>query len=98
MSASLTFHPYAERELTEAARYYGRENQALALAFLDEIRRCVQVVCENPKAPSLVGGDVRRQLARRFPYAILFTESPKELRILAIAHLKRRPFYWAGRT
>lgn len=40
---------------------------------------------------------VRRAAARRFPYSIAFIELPTVVRILAIAHERRRPGYWVGR-
>jgi toxin ParE1/3/4 len=97
VSVRLTFHPNAEGELDEAAQYYGRENLALKRAFLDEMRRCVQTIRQNPTAASPLTEQVRRLLARRFPYGVIYSVTSSEIRILAIAHLKRRPLYWAGR-
>jgi hypothetical protein len=34
----------------------------------------------------------------REPFALVFTELPTEVRILAIAHAKRRPGYWLYRV
>jgi len=34
----------------------------------------------------------------RFPYALIYREvSDEEIEIVAVAHLKRRSAYWAGR-
>ncbi len=40
---------------------------------------------------------VRRALLSRFPYAVLFLELAVDVRIIAIAHLKRDPEYWLNR-
>lgn len=40
---------------------------------------------------------VRRAAARRFPYFIAFIEIRNVIRILAVAHERRRPGYWAAR-
>lgn len=40
---------------------------------------------------------IRRALLPRFPYALVFMELPPEVRVLAVAHLKRRPGYWLNR-
>jgi hypothetical protein len=40
---------------------------------------------------------VRRAAARRFPYSIASIELPEVVRVLAVAHEKRRPGYWVGR-
>jgi toxin ParE1/3/4 len=98
VSIQLSFHPRAEGELEEAAQYYGRDNLVLERAFLDEMHRCVEAVRKNPNAGSPVAGALRRWIARRFPYTIIYSVAARDIRILAIAHLKRRPLYWAGRT
>jgi hypothetical protein len=34
---------------------------------------------------------------RRFPYSIVYLLLPEEIRVLAIAHQRRKPGYWSGR-
>jgi len=87
----------AERELNEAASYYSSESPALGAAFLTEIQRCIQSILDYPEAGPVLLGSVRRRLARRFPYAVLYSVKPAEIRILAVMHMRRRPMYWAGR-
>jgi hypothetical protein len=36
----VSFHPLAERELNDAARYYDLESAGLGVAFLAEAQRC----------------------------------------------------------
>jgi hypothetical protein len=36
-------------------------------------------------------------LLARFPYSILYRVRADHIRVLAIAHQNRRPFYWRGR-
>ena len=36
-------------------------------------------------------------LGRRYHAALLFREASGEIQVLAIAHLRRRPGYWASR-
>jgi hypothetical protein len=40
---------------------------------------------------------IRRVLLSKFPYAVLFLELADDIRIIAIAHLKREPEYWLNR-
>ncbi|MCP4594404.1 MAG: hypothetical protein GY842_27045 [bacterium] len=40
---------------------------------------------------------VRRASLSRFPYALVFIELDEEIRVLAVAHDKRRPGYWLDR-
>jgi len=97
VSATVSFHRLAERELGEAAQYYDSERPGLGAAFLAEIKRCIGSIRDCPEAAPVVAGSVRRRLARRFPYALLYSVRPTGIRVLAIMHLKRRPMYWVGR-
>ena len=49
---------------------------------------------ENPEAYQLVGDEVRHKLLIRFPYSILHVIEPDRIRVVAVAHQKRRPGYW----
>jgi toxin ParE1/3/4 len=97
MTGRISFHRLAERELNEAARYYESQSRGLGSAFLTEIERCTQSILDYPKAGAVIQGSVRRRLARRFPYAVLYSVKPEGIRILSIMNMKRRPMYWAGR-
>jgi plasmid stabilization system protein ParE len=77
--------------------YYSSESPGLGTAFLDEIQRCIESILASPEGGLAVKAPVRRRLARRFPYAVLYSIRPSGVRILAVMHLKRRPLYWVGR-
>ncbi len=40
---------------------------------------------------------VRTAFVEGFPYQILYVDDAVELRVLAVAHLRRRPGYWRSR-
>ena len=40
---------------------------------------------------------VRRFAVKRFPYHVFYLEAPLEIRILAVAHDRRKPGYWKNR-
>ena len=42
--ARVYFHRLAERELNDAALYYGRESTGLGVSFLDEIERYLEAI------------------------------------------------------
>ena len=84
--------------MDEAAQFYGRIDRDLLLAFLDEMERSVRSISDQPKSSTSIALNIRRKLVRRFSYGIIYRERRSEIRILAIAHLKRRPLYWAGRS
>ena len=91
------FHDRAEEELNEAAGYYARARPGLGDAFLAEVHHAVEALLAAPLAGAVVEGDVRRWLVKRFPYSVLYRIRGDHVRILAIAHQKRRSFYWHRR-
>ena len=91
------FHPDADAEITDAARYYEVRTSALGLTFLTEVERALDQILMNPDASQKIGKRLRRKSLWRFPYNLVYTVSPDRIRILACAHQKRRPFYWRKR-
>ena len=91
----VTFHEEADSEFYEAALYYEEKATDLGLLFLDEIEKAVLRILANPIAYPSVGDEVRQAIVSRFPYSILYViESDEHLRVIAVAHQKRRPGYW----
>jgi len=43
------YHPHAESELIEAARYYERRVPTLGVKLLDEADRAVSIIVEGPE-------------------------------------------------
>lgn len=102
MTKPIRFAREARRELIEAGAWYERQRRGLREVFLAAVEEALErVVRIGPHIASVPGVDpdlpVRRVFVRRFPYAIVFIELPTRIRILAIAHQRRRPGYWRGR-
>lgn len=92
-----TFHAEADAEVIEAARYCEAKAPGLGLSFLLDVEDAVRQVRTHPEAYQVIAGDVRHSLLRRFPYSILFAFEPDRIRVLAVAHQRRRPGYWHRR-
>ncbi len=89
-------------EMEEAAGWYERRQRGLSARFLDEIERLQVKIAERPASYprlDLPVSDlvVRRALLTRFPFALVFLDRENEVRVLAVAHTKRRPGYWLNR-
>jgi toxin ParE1/3/4 len=73
----------------------------MGAAFLDEVEAAVKRIAESPRVGSTVPGvadpDIRRRPLMRFPHHVVYLELPDHLRVLAVAHDRRRPGYWVGR-
>ena len=92
------FHPAARRELEETIDYYNAERQGLGREFREEVQRVITLLTRFPQLGQPVRERVRRTMLSRFPCYIYYRllESGN-LRILAVAHSRRRPEYWIGR-
>ena len=97
MTLPVIFHQLAESEMNEASAYYAQARPGLGDAFIAEVQRAIDTLAVSPLAGTEVENGVRWWLVRRFPYSVLYRVRDDHIRILAIAHQKRRPFYWCGR-
>lgn len=94
----LVVAPLALGELHDAATFYAQQATAeLGLAFVAEFERTANLVLANPLLGAVFRDTRRRYTLRRFPYSIIYQVGAEEIRILAVAHHRRRPGYWAHR-
>lgn len=90
--------PLALTELQEAAAFYtAKANVELGLAFVTEFERTASFILANPLIGAIFRGTRRRFSLRRSPYSAIYQVTPEELRIVAVAHHRQRPGYWANR-
>ena len=97
MNFSVRFHPDAEAEIGEAAAFLDIESPGLGSVFLDDFEHAIEVIVSHPQVAPIMQGRVRRKLLRKFPYSIIYSVVGAEIRILAVCHQRRRPFYWRPR-
>jgi plasmid stabilization system protein ParE len=97
MSHSLRLHPAAQRELDEAAAYYDAEGPGLGAAFIDEVEHALRQIRTFPEAALPARGPVRRKVLSAFPYSVAHSVIDGVVIVLALAHHRRRPFYWRDR-
>jgi plasmid stabilization system protein ParE len=95
--------PEAIDELVEAAGWYRARWPGLESEFLAEVDRVLPLIGNSPTAfPRLrdLPEDlvIRRALLPRFPYTLIFMDLGEHIRVLAVAHAKRRPGYWLERV
>jgi toxin ParE1/3/4 len=91
-------HPEAEVEMEEAAAFYETREEGLGIDFLAAVVEAIQRAVDHPAAGTPVDAQRRRVYTRRFPYAVVYRVlSGGRLRVLAVADLRRRPWYWRGR-
>jgi toxin ParE1/3/4 len=93
------FHDQAKRELEDALAWYEQRRPGLGREFQFAVEDAIRRVCENPQAGPRFGTTrFHYVLVRRFPYVVFYSERADAIRIMAVAHGKRRPGYWKNRT
>lgn len=91
------YHPLADQELSAAALFYHRQALGLGGEFLDEVEHVEQFLVAFPLAGRPLRGTIRRLALRRFPYDLIYEVQADQLWVLAVAHQRRKPGYWATR-
>ena len=88
MEREIKYHPKALAEAFKSARYYNRRSPGLGAEFFEEI----DLVVRQPDANGM-----RSWPMKRFWFRIYYFLDPNRIRILAVAHPKRRSGYWRQR-
>ena len=103
MSLAIEFEPEASLELSHAANWYEDRRTNLGFDFLRVVDGTVQRVAQRKlpgsRVPELDATSmVRRVPVPRFPYQIVYLVVDDVVRVLAVAHDRRRPRYWSDRV
>ena len=91
------YHPESKAESRKAIDWYWTRSQVAAVDFRDELKSALSRMRKAPNACSPYLHGTRRVLLDRFPYYVVFRERLHAIQVIAIAHAKRRPGYWARR-
>ena len=97
MTLAAVFHFRAEEELNEAAAFYDSEVPGLSLVFLRAAQNAIDLIIEHPESAPKIAQSLRCKALSGFPYSLIYSIKPSEIRVLAVMHQKRRPFYWKRR-
>lgn len=88
----------ASEELAAAIRWYEERRAGLGGEFYDAIVRTMDRISEVPEAGSpFRQSGARRMLVAGFPYQIVYRLEADAIRVIAFAHLRRRPGFWRHR-
>ena len=93
----ITVHSEAYAEVVEAAEFYESCSPGLGFALLAEVERSLEHIAATPEAWQHIGKRARCKPLWRFPYSVICAVYPNRVRVVALAHQKRRPFYWRRR-
>jgi toxin ParE1/3/4 len=99
MSRRLIVRAEAEADITDAVVWYEEREAGLGLQLTTEIRSAILRAIENPFLHLLLRQrpEVRRILARRFPYRIFFIVRDDAIVVFAVIHAARHDRAWKRR-
>jgi plasmid stabilization system protein ParE len=93
------FHSDARAELEAAVDWYQARYAPAAEALLDAVEDAIATIRRLPLAwPAWPGRDDVRVKVLIYRFSIVYMVREDEVVILAIAHHRRRPGYWLGRS
>lgn len=89
----------AEADITTAAIWYENRDRGLGLEFLSDIQQAIIRALHSPRAFLLLrkNPEVRRILAKRFPYRVFFILRANVLVVFAVLHAARHQRIWRHR-
>lgn len=96
------YHPAARHELRGAIERDEEELPGRGLRLEEQVARVLLRIRRLPLSAPIWSGldsayEVRRAKVRRHPYLVVYMVRPDQLIILAVAHTKKKPGYWANR-
>jgi len=94
----VSFLACAEAELKDAVSYYNEQSSGLGFEFAAEVKRAVVRIVEHPKAWAKLSKRTRRCRVSRFPYGVIYQERDREILVIAVMHMSRRPGRWQERV
>ena len=90
-------HAEARAEILEAITWYAQRSAVAASAYVHELASMVTLATRSPESWPRISGNIRRIVFPSFPFDLIFRTKGETLEIVAVAHQRRRPFYWRNR-
>lgn len=94
----IEFHPDAVLEIREATLYYQTQQVGLGKRFLLTVEESLTRISNFPESFPVVDSNIRQCKVARFPYAIVYRVQVNYIQVIALAHSRRKPQYWARRS
>lgn len=96
-------HREAHEELREAAHFLEDEQEGLGDRFIASVEVALRSIVDSPQIWGVHRGDrhdppVRTRSVAGFRYDVKYVVVDGEVVVLAYAHERRRPGYWAHRV
>lgn len=96
---TLRVHEEAAEEAADEVEYYGQRRRGWDELFLARLDAAYDSIMEYPHAATpLEDSPYRKLRVRGLPNAVIYRVTDGEIRVIAVANLRREPGYWKGRA
>ncbi|HJT76376.1 MAG TPA: type II toxin-antitoxin system RelE/ParE family toxin [Gemmataceae bacterium] len=96
--ADITLLPAAEQDYQEALAWYQARSAQAAAGFEAAVEVALQRIADNPELFGLCDDRHRFYVLRRYPYSVIYRIDQGDVLVIAIAHSRRSPSFWQGRS
>ncbi len=72
---NLIYHPEADREVIESAKFYESKVEGLGVEFLQELDKSIDNISFNPTSWQVFQKDIHQYIMKRFPFIICYLVS-----------------------
>jgi toxin ParE1/3/4 len=86
------------KEFSEQVSHYESIESGLGQRFAKSVETVLHFACMFPKSGSPKARGTRRVITKGFPFSVIYFETESELKVIAVAHFKRKPNYWKSRV
>lgn len=94
----LSFHPEVKTDLRGQFEYFREIDPELGLSFIEEYQKALGFVKSEPLVMRIFYKNERRMPLKRFKaFALVYEVLEDEIRIKAVADLRRKPYFWSDR-
>jgi len=91
-------HPEAAEEHKKQVAHYEEIQAGLGRRYHTEFQNVLATVCASPNRSRIVlAPDIRRAMFKVFHFDLIYREVDGLVQVLAVAHHRRQPGYWAAR-
>ena len=96
MKAKKLISAFAKADLSDASKWYEKQQKGLGKCFLNEMKEAFEIICKNPAGFQIRYDSYRIYFTKKFPYGIhyQYIADRDEIYIKAVFHAARNPRIW----
>ena len=98
MAKRVSYNTTARREYLAAVDWYSDRSDIAGEGFIRAIAVTLDAVSTFPRLYALSDGTRREAQVEGYPYAVVYRETKRGIRVIAVAHTSREPGYWVNRV